>query len=239
MNQTIRNISWDRLIFFDLEMASSQKKLDPKSDLFKVFQYKKRNRETEELLPTKEVQTLFDKIAALDPVTGRIVSGTLGYVKDDKIHLKSYSGEEKDVVGGIVNTLGKSGRIVAGYNIIGYDLPYLRKRHQFLDLGIYPENLNDVGIKPWDLEKSILDLMNLWKGTGFYHNSLEELCWGYNIPSPKDTGVKGSEVSKAFWAGRIEDIVAYNEADVIATINVFRKMRSEPLLEEVVFIDKN
>lgn len=230
MNAAIKNLSYDQVIFFDLEMASGQKQLDPKSELFKIFQYKKRNRETDELPDIKETQRLYKKDAALDPITGRVVSGTVGYVKNDEIHLKSFFGEEKEVVQGVVDTLANSKRIISGFNIVGYDLPYIRKRATILGIP-YPNQINDVGQKPWIFADKVFDIMDQWKGTGFYYNNLDEMCWAFGVPSPKNGDVKGSEVSKVFWEGGIDKIVTYNESDVRSTINLFRVLKGDKIIE--------
>lgn len=234
MNNRIRSLDYDKLIFFDLEMASGEKKLDPKSSFFKIFQWKNRNKETDELPTVKETQELYQKKAALDAISGKIVSGVCGYCKDNKIHIKAFSGDEKDVVGGVVNLFEKSKRMIVGFNSNGFDLPYLRRRHSILKLGPYPETFNDVGKKPWTMDHTI-DLMDLFKGSGFYTSSLDELCWAYDVKSPKTGDVKGSEVSKVFYEGGIEQIVEYNIRDVVATINLFRALRGDEQIEEIEY----
>lgn len=230
MNSSIRNLNYNQVIFYDLEMASCLPELDVDSELFKIFQYKKRNRDTDELPSIEETQRLWKKNAALDPITGRIISGVVGVVKDDEIHLKSFKGEEKDVITGVVEALTNQPRIWTGFNSSAYDSPYLRKRFQILGLGHFPEKYNDIGKKSWDMDKVSLDIMSLFKGSSFYSNNLDELCWAFNVPSPKHTGVKGAEVSQAFWNGRIDEIVTYNEADVKATINLFRVLKGDKII---------
>lgn len=231
MNQAIRNLNYNQVIFYDLEMASCLPELEVDSELFKIFQYKKRNRDTDELPSIEETQRLWKKDAALDPITGRIISGVVGVVKDEKIHLKSYKGEEKDVITGVIEALTNQERIWTGFNNNAYDNSYLRKRFQILGLGNFPERYNDIAKKSWDMDKVSLDIMSLFKGSSFYSNNLDELCWAFNVPSPKHTGVKGAEVSEAFWSGRIDEIVTYNEADVKATINLFRVLKGDKIIE--------
>lgn len=231
MNNIIKNLDYNKLIFFDLEMASCLPKLEVDSELFKIFQYKKRDRVTDELPDAEETQRLWKKDAALDPITGCIISGCVGVVKDEQIHLKSFKGEEKEVVSGIVEALTNQDRIWTGFNNNAYDNSYLRKRFQILQLGSFPEKYNDSGKKPWDMDKVSIDIMSLFKGSSFYSNNLDELCWAFGISSPKHTGVKGPEVSEAFWNGRIDEIVTYNEADVRATINLFRVMKGDKIIE--------
>lgn len=230
MNQAIKNLKYENLIFFDLEMASQYKDLRENERMLEVFRYKKRDKATCELPSIEDTLELYNKEAALSPIYGRIVSASLGIIVKDKIRIISYKGTEQEIITGILDTLSKSkSRNIVGVNSNGFDLPYLRKRHNILGMGDYPEWLNDVGKKPWEL--TFIDLMTLFKGSGFITDSLDEMCMAYGVPSPKLTGVKGSEVSKAFWDGRIDDIVKYDEADVFSTINLFRKMRGEELAE--------
>lgn len=230
MNQTIKNLSYDKLIFFDLEMASEQPELDPKSELFRIFQYKKRDRDTDELPNEEETLRLYKKDSALDPITGRIICGSVGFCHGNEIKIKSFQGEEKDVVSGVIDTLKASNRIISGFNVLQYDIPYLRKRAAILGVD-YPQQISDVGQKPWTLAEKIFDLMDQWKGTGFYYNSLDELCWAFDVPSSKTGDVKGPDVSKVFWEGGIDKIVTYCEADVKSTINLFRKMKGDKIIE--------
>jgi DNA polymerase elongation subunit (family B) len=234
MNKAIKSLSWDKLVFFDLEMASGEKELDPKSEFFKIFQWKNRDRETDKLPTVKETQELYKRKAALDPISGRIICGTVGYLKDDVISVKSFQGEEVDVVKGVTDALNNSNRMCAGYNSIFFDHPYLRKRHSILGLGDFPEQFNDVGKKEWKFSESVFDIMTLFKGTGYANSSLEELCWAYKVKSPKEGDVKGDECSKVFWEGGIDKIVQYNIRDVVATINLLRALRGESQIEDII-----
>lgn len=234
MNQAIKNLKYENLIFFDLEMASQYKDLRDNERMLEVFRYKKRNKDTEELLSIEDTVALYDRDAALNPVFGKICCATLGLVdvKNNKIRLTSFKGAEDSIINGVVSTLNlASKRRVVGFNSTAFDLCYLRKRHNILGLENYPEYLNDVGKKSWDMDKVTTDIMSQFKGSGFMTDGLDELCMAFGVPSPKITGVKGSQVSKVYWEGDVDRIVTYCEADVFSTINLFRRMRNEPLIE--------
>lgn len=237
MNQAIKNLKYENLIFFDLEMASQYKDLRENERMLEVFRYKERNRETEELLSIDDTASLYNKKAALNPLFGKIVVGSLGLIdiKSNTIRLTSFKGKEVDIINGMVEFFNKNGkRRIVGFNSTAFDLCYLRKRHNILGLENYPEYLNDVGKKSWDMEKVTTDIMSLFKGSGFITDGLDDLCMAFGVPSPKHTGVKGSQVSAAYWDGRIDEIATYCEADVFSTINLFRKMRNEPLIENFI-----
>lgn len=235
MNGYLKSLSYDKLIFWDLEMASQHKSLQENERMLEVYRYKKRDKVTLEIPSLEETLDMYDKEAALNPIYGMIVSSSVGIVVNNAIRIISFKGDEKEIIAGTLDIFNKGKdpnkrRMIIGVNSNGFDLPYMRKRHNILGMGEYPEWLNDVGKKSWDMDKIAGDLMTLFKGSSFYTSSLDEMCMAYGVPSPKHTGVKGSEVSKAFWDGRIDDIVVYDEADVFSTINLFRKMRGEDIL---------
>ena len=93
-----------------------------------------------------------------------------------------------------------------------------------------PKILKMHGKKPWEIPH--LDTMDLWKFGDYKHyTSLDLLAHIFGLPSPKDD-MDGSEVSKVYYQEKnLERIKSYCETDVITLINVFRKMRHEPILE--------
>ena len=79
---------------------------------------------------------------------------------------------------------------------------------------------------PWELNH-IVDTMDIWKCGDFKHFvSLDVLCDLFGIVSPK-SGITGADVSKAYHAGRISEIVEYCERDVYASYQVYKKMTGE------------
>lgn len=229
MNNYIRNLSTDAVLFWDLETAACVKKLDPKSEMFKVFQYKNRDRETEALLGVKETQALFDKIAPLSPIYNIIVASCICYIKNGQIVSKVITGSEAEIIAETVKILSTSGRLPLGFNTSGFDFPVMRARAMANNID-YPENLTDVGLKPWEMDNKGGDLLKWWQGTNPYRHSLDEVCLILGIPSPKDTGVKGSEVSKEFWTNGVERIKTYVEADTKTVANLFLRMQGKPII---------
>ena len=154
------------------------------------------------------------------------------------MYLNSYIGEEKDVIEKFYKK-SQEYLILAGWNILGYDLPTTRVnslRHGDIVKNL-PERFIESGKKPWNLEKSIVDLMDYFKGTFFYNSSLDEACELLEIPSPKEGGIDGSQVSKVFYDGGIEDISLYCKRDVLSVVNIFNKMRFENIFTD--FVDIN
>lgn len=236
MNQTIKKVNEEKVLFFDLEVVRKNKELGINSKEFELFQKKTRNRETDELLPDNEVLEQYNKRAALKMCYTKIVSIGVGFIKDGEVHIKALEGDEESVLRqfcSIANTFD----YVCGANILGYDLPMVAVNGmRYFDV---TENLVDrfltSGKKPWNLDRC-LDLMDIFKGTHYANTSLDEMCYHFEIPSPK-TDLDGSMVSEEYWTNGVDKINSYVKQDVFAGINVFKKMRFEKPFE--TFIDKN
>jgi DNA polymerase elongation subunit (family B) len=110
------------------------------------------------------------------------------------------------------------------YNGRGYDAPVLMIRSA--QLGVRPtmkllENRYDIGLH-CDL-MDVLTFHGAWRD----HYSLDYWCRRFDIESPKGS-IDGSQVSRAYRDGRIEDIGEYCLRDVRATSQLYRKL--EPTL---------
>jgi len=90
-----------------------------------------------------------------------------------------------------------------------------------------PRELHLHAIKPW--ESCLLDTSEIWKFGSWTGAPLGLLCTSLGIPTPKDA-MEGSEVSEAYWNGRLEEIKIYCEKDVKATANVILKISQLPIL---------
>jgi hypothetical protein len=57
------------------------------------------------------------------------------------------------------------------------------------------------------------------------------LCYAFNIPTPKDD-ISGADVSRVYYEENdLERIKNYCEKDVVALIQLFVRMRNEPLIK--------
>jgi len=230
MNKFVRELDINKLLFIDIETASQLPELDPKSELFKIFQYKHRDRETEKLPTVKETQEIYKKTAALSPVYNMIVAFGISYVKDNQITTKILTGDEKDILTEAYKIITDSKRLVCGFNSTGFDLPTIRVRASTYNIQC-PEFINDCMSKPWIQDEKSPDLLKIIQGTGYSRMSLDEACYLYQIKSPKNTGVKGSEVSNEYHTNGIERIKTYLEADMYSTVNLFLRLQGKPIIE--------
>lgn len=236
--KALLNYKTSDLLFFDVETARTVDKLVPGTPLYDAFQYKARyQNEMKEKLsrngsdPEVSLEEFFKEKAALYATFGRIVAIVVGRIDGEQLKTKKYVGEEKKLLESFNNdlsqfTVARPAAALAGYNSIGFDLPFINKRMIVQD--IQPPDLLDNGDKkPWEIRT--LDLAKLWQGTSFYPDSLMAVCAALGIPSSKGN-MNGSEVSDAFYAGRITEIADYCEQDVLATANLFQRFSRKKLL---------
>ena len=238
MNTKIKNTNVEDLLFFDMECVRSQKELDVNSDEFVLFQYKNRNRETGELLPDTEVVELYKKTAALSPVYGKVVCATIGFLKGTTFHTKSFTGEEKDILTNLFETLNGercANKAITGFNHIPFDLNYITLRAAACGVETtLRESANPLGKKEWNMTDKNLDLMLLLKGTGFYNLSLNEVAFLLGVKSPKDD-IDGSQVSDVFYSEGVDRIAKYCAKDVQCVAEIFLALQGKKnFITEVV-----
>jgi len=227
MNRKIKNTNVEDLIFFDIETARRSEVLDPKSKEFELFQWSLRDRDTLKLPTKKQTVDAYNMKAALKPEFNRIVCITIGLVKKGVIHIKTFKGEQKDIIRGFYDVLKDNPKLVpAGYNIISFDMPVVRIKafEEGVNIDIR-DAIIDSQKKPWNLTDNMLDLMDVVKGSYYYPMSLDAACMLGGVSSPKEGDIKGAEVSNAFYDGRIDEICEYCERDVESTIKLFIKVQ--------------
>lgn len=160
--------------------------------------------------------------AALFAEFGKIVCVSMGYVANDKISVKSFYGDdEKRILTDTILTFEKASGLVA-HNGKDFDYPWLCRRMMINGLRL-PSLLQIQNLKPWEIK--LEDTSEMWKFGQFQHrSSLSLMCNVFGLPSPKK-GMDGSQVSEVFYREKNwKKIADYCEGDVVALINVYRKM---------------
>lgn len=239
MNNKINAIPIEDILFWDMEVVRESDELLPNSDAFHLFQHKHRNRETDELPTEQETIELYRRKAGLSSTHNKIVCLSMGFVKQGKIHVKSLTGSQFDIITEFSKVLSK-GYIPCGWNIIKFDFPTLRiKAFQEGIIDYAPEQFNDAGKKEWAMSEikynvNMIDLMIQYQGTSYMSAALAEACYVLNVPTPKDD-IDGSQVSDVFYAEGVERIATYCEKDVVACIHILQRMRGEDLTTEIVY----
>lgn len=164
-----------------------------------------------------EQQMYLDK-AGLLAEFNRIVCVSVGAwivkspsVPESYLYIKSYTGGERDILSTLSESvLSKADTLCAHFGK-GFDYPVLARKYLINRLAV-PRLLNTKNMKPWEIP--LVDTQELWKFGDLRHScSLDLLAHLFGIPSPKEN-MDGSQVAEYFYAGRIDEIVKYCEADV-------------------------
>lgn len=237
MNNNLKRLDIEKILFFDIETARKNAELDINSKEFDLYQKKIRNRETDELPGAQETLNDYRKRAALKIGFTKIIAIGVGFVKGNKAYVKHLKGSEEEIIDQFF-AIANQFEFLSGYNILQYDLPVIyTSAIKYMDyVSLIKDEFNTSGKKPWEL-RNIIDLMDVFKGTHYANLSLDEVCYHFDLESSKDGGIDGSKVSEVYYSDGIELILEYVKKDVFANINVFRKMRFEEAFEE--FTDRS
>lgn len=228
MNKETRAINTEEVLFFDIETVSRNKNLDINSREYENFAWVLRDKDTGYIPPYKEVNKVYKNKAALNHLYNKIVVISIGFIKDHTLYYKSIIGEQAYIVQEFYKVVETTGFKVCGHNIIGFDIPGIRMKtfEEGLDLSIIPNRIMDVGKKPWDLEKNMIDTMILSKGTSYMPPSLDGMCMLKNIRSSKED-ISGAYVSSTFYEEGVDRIAVYCNKDVIATAELFCELQGK------------
>lgn len=236
MNKILSKVNEETVLFMDIECVRRSKELDINSREFDLFQKKTRDRATDEYLTSEEVLEKYKKRAALKMCYNKIISVSVGFIHNKEAHIKCLWGEEEDIIKQFCEIASRF-EYMCFSNGIAFDLPMLiNNGYRYFNVSeVLPDRFMTSGKKQWNLDR-LLDLQEIFRGTHYEPNSLDEICYHFNLPSPK-TDLEGSMVSDEYWENGIEKIVEYNKQDVFACMNLFKKMRFQPIFQD--FIDKN
>lgn len=220
----LKNLNLENLIFLDIETAPATNNLTEDHPLYDAWEYHTIKNNID------DVQSSFFEKAALHGEFGIIVAITMGLVRNGKMYLHTFTGEERQLLQDFSSALCKTvnkDSLLCGHVIKGFDIPFIMKRLLVNRLEL-PPILDIAGLKPW--ESSIICTAELWKGTAFKMSSLISITSALGLPSPKDD-ISGAQVGEAFYRGEIDRIARYCENDVAAVINIVRILRGEEPLE--------
>lgn len=229
--QQLRDIKFDDLLFIDLGTARLQGELKEGTPDFKAWEYKMSFSVGEE----KDIYEEYAEKADYFPEFAKVVCISVGQVIDGKIVVKSYKGEEKNVLQDFMRDLDlllkkRPSLRLAGHSLKSFDIPFLFKRSIINRVKI--NRLIDVGgVKPWEVLH--IDTKEIWKCCGNYNTSLVALCLALEVETSVDT-VNGMKSSEAYHIGGIDFVADNCQKDVISTIHVVQRMKYEELTTEIV-----
>lgn len=158
--------------------------------------------------------------AALSAETGIVAIG--GMMDDSAIH--QFTHREEDIIEKTFEKMMQvlnDGGIVSGWNIKGFDLPFLVKRAWLLNVKVPARIFNPLKPRyPWN--DSIVDLMEVWKAGQFTekHTSLNTAL--RHLGLPEKTGY-GSDFGK-LWASDKGAALAYNADDLKLEMMIARRL---------------
>lgn len=221
-----------QLFYWDIETAGRYpnwetfKTEDPRgANLFLGKYNKKKIQNLNDPRWNTSIQQAYENNASLICEFGRIVCISYAYFKGDELKLGTIQGEESEIIEKaliIFNQVNEIGRIVCGYNIKAFDIPWVFKK--MLHYGkTPPSNISTYGKKPWEI--TCVDFMEIWKSSGWEAATFDEMSYSLGVPSPK-SDMDGTMVHEYFHSGRIDEIATYCENDVKALVGVARKLEN-------------
>lgn len=226
----LENIHSENVLFLDIETVSQNKFYDELAEPFKNLWDRKA-----QLLAKTELDTpssLYER-AAIYAEFGKIICISVGFLREDKIRVKSFAGDDEFIIlnefAHLINkSYNKSESLLCAHNGKEFDFPYISRRMLINGIPL-PSILNVAGCKPWEVKH--IDTMELWRfGDHKNFTSLELLTSVFGIETPKGD-ISGDQVGNVYWTeNNLERIVNYCQKDVIAVVQLFRKYRGEPLI---------
>lgn len=225
------------ILFIDIETVSQYKNYEEVPDIIQHIWEKKFANST--VLNQYSVEESYNQKAAIFSEYGKIICISIGmYDKSkDEFRLKSFFGKDEKIVLSDFEKFCaglKRKFIFCGHNIKEFDIPYLCRRLLINQIQI-PKILDFQDKKPWEIE--MVDTLQLWKFGDFKnYTSLETLTTIFEIPTPKND-IDGSQVGAVYWIeDNLERIVNYCQQDVIAVIQLYRKIQLQEILDSSKFI---
>jgi hypothetical protein len=200
----------------------------------------------QELWAHKSAKTTREEISAAEDYKragifsefGKIVCISAGVIKtvdgERTLRVKSFYGHDEyellqEFAGALNSFTSNPGTNICGHNVKEFDFPYIARRMIINNLPL-PSVLDVAGKKPWEV--SFIDTLDLWKFGDFKHyTSLSLLTHILGIPTPKDD-IDGSQVASVYYDENDPARIArYCEKDVLATTQLFLRLKGEPLLD--------
>src|SRR5690606_4007246 len=130
-------------------------------------------------------------------------------------------GEERALLEAFWNDVARFGdRKITWITFNGkrFDVEFLLTRTLYH--GLFPTRADLLDQYPYSFTPHC-DLMTVWRRSAM---RLEAVCELLGVESPKQ-GMDGSRVCHAVADGRVDDVRRYCEADVMATLNCFERLR--------------
>ena len=232
----LEKVQLEKILFLDIETVPQVYQYkDVEENAKKLFEAKTRSLVKDD----KTFDDAYNDRAGILAEFGKIICISVGFVNETRtgrqMRIKSfYHDDEQTLLKQFKQLLDEHGMTkyfaLCGHNAKEFDFPYICRRMLINGMQL-PSLLDIAGKKPWEI--SHFDTMELWKfGDYKAYTSLALLCHVFKIPTPKDD-ISGADVARVFYEdGDLERIKVYCEKDVIALIQLFLRMKGEPLVDE-------
>ena len=236
----LEKVQLEKILFLDIETVPQVYQYkDVEADAKKLFEAKTRSLVKDD----KTFDDAYNERAGILAEFGKIICISVGFVNETRtgrqMRIKSfYHEDEETLLKQFKQLLDDHGMTkyfaLCGHNAKEFDFPYICRRMLINGMQL-PSLLDIAGKKPWEI--SHFDTMELWKfGDYKAYTSLALLCHVFKIPTPKDD-ISGADVARVFYEdGDLERIKVYCEKDVIALIQLFLRMKGEPLVDEAEIV---
>ncbi|MFO0496279.1 MAG: 3'-5' exonuclease [Flavobacteriia bacterium] len=236
----LEKVQLEKILFLDIETVPQVYQYkDVEEDAKKLFEAKTRSLVKED----KTFDDAYNERAGILSEFGKIICISVGFVNETRtgrqMRIKSfYHDDEETLLRQFKQLLDDHGMTkyfaLCGHNAKEFDFPYICRRMLINGMQL-PSLLDIAGKKPWEI--SHFDTMELWKfGDYKAYTSLALLCHVFKIPTPKDD-ISGADVARVYYEdGDLERIKVYCEKDVIALIQLFLRMKGEPLVDEAEIV---
>ena len=226
-------IDHSKIVFLDIETVSAKHEIyDLQESQAIAWSKVVDSKYKEELSEKVSYGMLFQKYAALFPEFGKIVCISLGYfINATDFVVQAFSGADEKIllkrVSDELTKLSATYKIIGGWNIKQFDIPYMVRRATIVDMNL-DVRFDYFSKKPWEMT-DFLDIMEVWKAGATYLGSasLESVSAAFGFNSPKES-MEGSRVSTVFYSpdqkAGLARIGKYCNSDIIYTSTLYVRM---------------
>lgn len=223
------------ILFLDIETVSGVSEYRFLDDRLKTHWERKASYINENVDP----EELFFERAGIYAEFGKVVCIGMGkFIKNKsgdtifKVRILTKH-DEKELLSDFLEILRKianTNMLLCAHNGKDFDFPFLARRLLLNNLEV-PDALRSEGKKPWEIPH--LDTMDMWRfGNRKSYVSLELLADLFNIKL-NGTETVGSHINTAYYIENDSSYIAdYCKRNVVATAQLYLKLKSLPLIPE-------
>jgi len=170
----------------------------------------------------------FAEKAALSPITGRVLA--IGFFSITKNKIKIAEGDEPEVLATFwqqYDAMRKAGRSIIGFNIFGFDLPFLIRRSWVHSVDI-PRSAYQPSGRYVNWDKCFVDAIQVWQlgqQWGQVASSLDAVAKCFGHPGKPD-GIGGGDFARLYFGTPEErkSAIEYLEGDLRMTALVAERL---------------